>query len=382
TGDGISFGDSGMRFDGSNVGGTLEIFVRNFYLPAGTTIAGLNAAPADSALGALLADQAFLPLSIGAINTQQFDLIPPARISDLGVVQKTTDSMTLAWTAPGDDSTSGKASQYTLYFDATAVGADTAAWIQNARVDNNIPSPGDPNTLEQYTVGGLIPQQPYYFILIASDEFGNRGGYSNVATEITVPIELAELAAMATGNAVHLSWRTVSETSNAGFAIERRTEVDENGWIEIAFIAGDGTSLEPQSYSHIDEVAAAGVYFYRLRQVDLDGNFTYSGEIRVQVSMPESIALVQNYPNPFKLGTPSIIRYTLPERSNNFVSVKIYNLIGQEIGILFSGQQNAGYHQIAWDGRLSGGRQATAGVYFLVLEAAGSRVIRKIAILP
>ncbi len=76
---------------------------------------------------------------------------------------------------------------------------------------------------------------------------------------------------------------------------------------------------------------------------------------------PSSFALRQNYPNPFNPTT--LVRYELPSESR--VSIRIYNLLGEMVGVLKDGVESPGYKSVTWDG--SG---YPSGVYFCRLEAA------------
>ena len=84
--------------------------------------------------------------------------------------------------------------------------------------------------------------------------------------------------------------------------------------------------------------------------------------------LPKSFDLAQNYPNPFNPTTR--IKYALPEQSS--VSLKIYNILGQEIITLSTRLQEAAYYEVSWDGRNAFGALAGSGVYIYRLEARGA----------
>jgi flagellar hook assembly protein FlgD len=62
-----------------------------------------------------------------------------------------------------------------------------------------------------------------------------------------------------------------------------------------------------------------------------------------------------------------MIKFQLPK--NNYVTIKVYNLLGQEVTTLLSQNMKAGYHQILWDGRLSDGHNISSGIYFYRFKA-------------
>ena len=84
-------------------------------------------------------------------------------------------------------------------------------------------------------------------------------------------------------------------------------------------------------------------------------------------SLPQTFNLSQNYPNPFNPTTK--IKYDLPQSAQ--VSLKVYNVLGQEVATLVNGQQSAGYYEATWNGKNNFGTQASSGVYFYRLEATG-----------
>jgi len=84
--------------------------------------------------------------------------------------------------------------------------------------------------------------------------------------------------------------------------------------------------------------------------------------------LPAKYQLEQNYPNPFNPTTE--IRFDLPQTSN--VSLKIYNLIGQEVAILTNTVFNAGSYQIQWNGVDDHGSAVGSGIYFVKLVASST----------
>ena len=131
-------------------------------------------------------------------------------------------------------------------------------------------------------------------------------------------------------------------------------------WEEIGFVAGKGTITNPQSYSYTDNNVDEGTYFYRLKQIDFDGSINYSNEISVAVgNLPTNYSLSQNYPNPFNPTTA--IQFQVPKTS--LVSIKIYDLIGQEVKTLFNGQAQQGTYSVEWNGLNNDGIQLSSGTY-------------------
>lgn len=87
---------------------------------------------------------------------------------------------------------------------------------------------------------------------------------------------------------------------------------------------------------------------------------------------PSDFKLYQNYPNPFNPGT--IINYQLP--MNNFVSLKIYNIVGQEIATLVNENQSAGSYKVNFDGK-----DLPSGIYFCRIQAGNYSAVKKMILL-
>jgi len=110
-----------------------------------------------------------------------------------------------------------------------------------------------------------------------------------------LPIEmLTPLQAHIKNKSVILEWQTATETNNSGFEIQRSRSGIE--WGKIAWQEGQGNSSVPFTYTYADMSPLNGTSYYRLRQVDFDGNFSYSNIVDVSYTS-DGIAL---YPNPVK----------------------------------------------------------------------------------
>jgi len=90
------------------------------------------------------------------------------------------------------------------------------------------------------------------------------------------------------------------------------------------------------------------------------------------ISAPASFRLSQNHPNPFNPSTT--IEFSLPKAS--FVTLKIYNLLGEEVATLVSEQRSMGIHKINWDAR-----GLASGVYLYQLVAADFSQTRKLILM-
>lgn len=192
-----------------------------------------------------------------------------------------------------------------------------------------------------------------------------------------IPVELSSFNASVNGNEVILTWRTASETNNHGFEIERNygslsSTANNAGWVVIGFTEGAGTTTEMQSYSFTDKSLTTGKYFYRLKQVDFDGTVEYSNTVEVDVKLPGTFELSQNYPNPFNPSTK--ISYYLPFGSE--LSLKVYDVIGNEVATLVDEFKLAGSYEIEFDA--SG---LSSGIYFYKIETGTFSSVKKMTLI-
>ena len=107
------------------------------------------------------------------------DTTPPSAITDLTASSPTPDSITLTWTAPGDDGNVGTASQYDIRYSTSPI--DEGNWDSATQLDGE-PTPSPAGTEEIFTVTGLSTDTTYYFAMKTADEVPNWSELSNVTS--------------------------------------------------------------------------------------------------------------------------------------------------------------------------------------------------------
>ncbi|CAN5476503.1 hypothetical protein BH10BAC5_BH10BAC5_28560 [soil metagenome] len=165
--------------------------------------------------------------------------------------------------------------------------------------------------------------------------------FTLTSTDALLPVELSSFNSSVNKNTVTLNWSTVSELNNAGFDIERKL-FENSSWAKVGFIAGRGTSTVITPYKFTENISGKGKYNYRLKQIDVNGNFKYYDLASfVEVGIPKSFSLSQNYPNPFNPTTK--IDFDLPLDSK--VSLVLFDISGREVMTLLSGDfRESGYY--------------------------------------
>jgi hypothetical protein len=168
---------------------------------------------------------------------------------------------------------------------------------------------------------------------------------------------------------VSLNWITSEEINNKGFEIYRKNYPNNNSWQLAGFVKGEGNKNTPTYYDFTDKNLPAGKYFYRLKQIDFNGNFEFfdlSGFIEIE--NPVKFNLAQNYPNPFNPSTK--INFAIPQ--NGFVTLKVYDILGYEISTLISENKNAGYYEVEYKND-----NLSTGTYFCKLSMNNSTAVKR-----
>jgi hypothetical protein len=211
-----------------------------------------------------------------------------------------------------------------------------------------------------FTTPATGSQNGQILIKYNGDSFNiNWISFDDMCLDWVIPVELTSFTANANFGVVELQWITATETNNQGFEVQRSA----GGEFEtIAFVNGNGTTTQSQVYTYTDRSVNIGSYSYRLKQVDFDGTFEYSGVVEVDVPAPAVFAMDQNYPNPFNPSTMISFRLAVDSK----VSMTVFNVLGQEVASVLNGNLAAGSHQVTFDAS-----SLNTGVYMYRIEAAG-----------
>jgi len=186
-----------------------------------------------------------------------------------------------------------------------------------------------------------------------------------------LPIELASLSAVPSGQKVDLKWSTKTEVNSYQFVIERSLS-SHSLWEKVGEVNASGNSNSQKEYSFTDKNLAEGKYSYRLKMIDNDGTFEYSQVVEVEVDVPNSFTLSQNYPNPFNPVTQ--IQYQLPVNSQ--VKLVIYTITGELVTTLVDENQVAGSYTVPFTANA-----LASGTYIYRLVAGDFVATKKMVVL-
>jgi hypothetical protein len=291
-------------------------------------------------------------------SVRAIESVSPQSPNDAAAVQRTWDISELT---PGGNG----AMTVTLQWNGSEEGenfsprASAVSWRYNGA-----------SWVQEGSVTSITGTDPYTTTITDLENLG----HITMAQPGALPIQMASFAVnVVRNNDVEVAWKTVSETNNYGFEIYRKRG-DVGDWTNIGFVEGHGTTLAAQSYSYLDRSLPFGAYYYQIKQVDLDGKSETFPLMTVNVGVvPERLTLGQNYPNPFNPST--VIEFVVP--MGGHATMKVYNVLGQEVATLFDGNAEAG--------RISSARfdasNLPSGLYFYTLKSAGTSVTKRMLLM-
>lgn len=249
-----------------------------------------------------------------------------------------------------------------ISYDADASIAD---W--STQILSSIPTPDDLLTYSSqtgagcYSGGGMIGGRYTGFSHFGVAKSKSGGG---------LPVELLYIKATAINNEfIQVSWATALEINNDGFWVER--SVDANNWTALTWVDGHDNSTIQHNYAYDDYAVAKGVvYYYRLKQVDNDGAFTYTYIVNAKLNGELTFNVMDFVPNP----TSDFTNLLISSDKDQTISVKFYNTIGQQV-LSEQININQGASNITFDLSI-----LAAGTYMGVVNAANETFSKKIVI--
>ena len=136
-----------------------------------------------------------------------------------------------------------------------------------------------------------------------------------------LPVELVDFTAEVFEDVVKLNWSTASERDNDYFEVER--SIDGINFLTLGKIQGRGTTGQLSNYQLQDNHPQQGINYYRLKQVDLDGKFSFS-DIE-QIEFTDNETSIHIFPNPSKIG---FLNMNFVSKTKN-TTIEIYDMLGR-----------------------------------------------------
>lgn len=229
---------------------------------------------------------------------------------------------------------------------------------------------------------GAPPYANNHYVQLTSDAPDYLDADFPWLEEDPIAVRLLSFSAEIADRGVCIGWQTVHESGTAGYRLLRRSDQDaEYACVHDQLIAAKGFGSH---YEYLDAVQNAGVYFYVIEEVSLDGACARSHAVSISLSSevaarfaPAIFALYPNHPNPFNPQTT--LRFALPHDER--VVLAVYDLSGRLVRQLIDGQLPAGEHAVIWDGLDGRGQEAPSGAYLYQLAAGQWAQTRKMVLI-
>jgi hypothetical protein len=285
-------------------------------------------------------------------------LLAPALVRAQGA---TPDSLTLRWTAVGDDSLAGTAAAYDLRMADSPI---TASNWNSATALSGLPAPLASGTPQQVTVRGLTPGSTYYFAMRVRDDAGNLSGVSNVVRwdgvlDQAPPPAPTGLVSEIRGDGLHLNWTPSGAPDLAGYSVYRAT-ASGGPYARLNL-----DLLTVPEYQDDALPSDASSLWYQVTASDLSGNESArsAGVPGVPVAEMPAPVLVWDiapaYPNPSRASEWAHIWVDIVDGGS--ARVDIVDAAGHLVRRWE--RLEPGHQEVGWDGRNDAGRAVAPGPY-------------------
>lgn len=191
-----------------------------------------------------------------------------------------------------------------------------------------------------------------------------EGSLSNDGSTSPLPVTWVSFNARpGESGTVKLEWQTSAETNSAFFDVERSR--DGKTFSGIGQLKSAGNSTKLRTYTHIDASAPAGIAYYRLKQVDIDGTHSYSTIVSAKV-IGQKAGI---FPNPVARGSAFSLNIDEPQ----LASVRLYDLGGRELPVRTEGLTGKGL-------KISPAQALTPGMYLVKVSSEKGATVHKIMV--
>lgn len=310
-------------------------------------------------------------------NTPPEIISSPVFPSDGGEPEHT--QFTFAWNAPADPN--GDA---IIDYEFQLSDRDDMRFPLSTNFEMYLSAFGDTVKPEfQIPLPGLLnAETPYYWQVRAKDANGAWGKWSPVWSFIPQGVMMPIHGEVVENeNEYYLQWQTNPTGDTPAYYEIHGSNIPDGFTADSSTVIG----ISSQQVFNL----SGNIYAY-YRVIAYDGQDRMSGPSRavpfertvstappVTAEIPLKFELLQNYPNPFNPAT--VIPYTLPRAS--YVTLRIFNLVGQEVRTLIDEMQPTGSKSVIWDGKDAFNQQASSGVYLFRIRAGGYIHTRKMVLM-
>lgn len=207
--------------------------------------------------------------------------------------------------------------------------------------------------------------------LLANTGYTSFSDHTGESEESALPVELLNFDGILTDNGIELLWSTASELNNNYFELERST--DGIAFEVIGKIQGNGTVTEIMNYSYLDKKPYFGVSYYRLVQIDYDGNYKMYNPIALDNNQYRTGIELSLYPNPTNKENINL-RVAIGDE-NSPIKLTIFDASGHLKHIEYL-KPVLGISTI----KVRIGDKMNAGVYLVIVQQANNRKVQRLII--
>jgi hypothetical protein len=320
---------------------------------------------------------------------------PPERIDDVVITPGNCNSVTLAWTATGDDGNSGTATSYDLRYSLSPITPQNfaSAWQLLGE-----PTPAASGTLQSINLSGFEESTTYYFAMKVTDNEGNVSPMSNMVSYVaTCPPAAVTIGGAKGKTNAAISWVAPGDDGNVGTAAAydlRRSSspiTEGNFGSAIQITTGSPQVAGSTECVEVSGLVRCNTYYYALKTQDTDGNWSPMSNVLslTQNCNGGSVICLEGGDAAIPV-TPvtefflrvdsstrgrSVVEFGMaPEQAGESYDVAIFDVAGRRIRVLDAGIGRVGTRSAGWDHVGEGGDPVSSGLYFVRLRV-GTKVV-------